>query len=184
MFSYNLHENERLIHIGRQAESVLLGPALFIMAGVYIPWALILRGNLLGKLIWWILAWTLILLGYAVYRYIIWLISVHIITNKRAIHIRYRSVFFKDVDEIQLTDIHAAKIRSTGILGGLFGYANLYLESGTPESGIIFLNIHEGEKIKLMLWEARERAHSVPIVNRSPQKFELSVHHVQKKKIV
>ena len=175
MFSYKLQDKEKIIAFGRQSESVLIGPVFIILLAIYIPVWLLVRAELLAQYIWPLLIWTVIVLFYGLLKFVTWLTSVYIITNRRAIQILYHSFLTRVENEIQLSDIRGMKITRQAVLGTLFGYADLNLETGQQGGGIKFCKLSETDNLKMSIWKARDALNNVKLTHSSPQSFLLKV---------
>ncbi len=159
MFSFDLRENEKLVKISRQSESLLIKPAALVMIGIYIPLWFLLKYDLLLKFAWFLAAWTLILLLYAVKKYFLWLLQTLIITNKRIVLVSYSFWLLRQTEEIAVTDIGTIKEKTTGVFGRLFSYGNIELQ-GRGNQPLVISNISHLPQIKNIIWQLKEKTNA------------------------
>ncbi len=154
MFSLQLQVGENLIKVYRQSESQLIKPVILVMVGLYLPIWFLYQYNLLPKLSWLLAFWTLIVLIYAVNKYLLWLLTTYIVTDRRVISIKYKSLTKRETEEIMVKDVSNVREKSTGIFSHLFKFATLELEgAGTP---IKFVNIRETAEVKQLISKLKQ----------------------------
>lgn len=158
MFKYKLHDSERLVSMHRQTEWVLAKPLIIILLGIYIPWFFLIKYELVDSFHKWLLFWTVILVFYGAYKYLLWLLNVDIITNQRAIKVKYHSLLNKSVFDAPHGSITNISVHNKGMLASLFDFGNVNLQiiGGGPE--IILEKVRHPAKVKDEIWRIKQPA--------------------------
>jgi len=156
MFSYNLHENEKLLQIYRRHETTLVPKVLQIFALTFIPWYLGLRYQFVfstpghQRLF---LLWTLLVGVYAIHTFMIWTINVYIVTDKRLLHIEHDTIFKKTVLETPLDRILNVSFRTTGFFSTLFHFGDVLVQVVGLDQPLIMQNVPSPAHVKDFLWK-------------------------------
>lgn len=91
-------------------------------------------GVLLGSLI----VYYLVLLAYALEQFLSWYFNVYIITNMHIVDVNFYSLLSKEVVEVSLSDIEVIAHNVAGVLGSLFHYGNVEIETAAETKRILF----------------------------------------------
>jgi len=160
MFKFDLQENEKLVEMIRQTETVLIKPALIILALIYMPWYFLIKYDLQYDYRHVLLAWTVLVLLYAINKYFLWLLNVYILTDRRIIQVRYTTLFKKRVEEGDLGNIIGAGIATTGIFSSLAGYGDIELRFIHSSQPLILSKVRNPEAIKNLIWNHKPKVAS------------------------
>ena len=156
MFSFDLHENEKVIELYRQTESVLFKPVIIVLLAIYLPIAFLLKYELIDQFIWFLSIWTLLVLAYAVYKYVLWLINVSIITNQRVIVISYKTPFSKQAEEMVIREISNIRFLTTGVFSSLFSFGTVEVETAESHQPLKVVNVKHPEQVKELIWKLKQ----------------------------
>ena len=63
------------------------------------------------------------------YTYILWHFSYYLVTNQRIRQVRQKGLFRKTVVDLGLDKIHSISYEVPGIMGGIFGYGTLLIQT-------------------------------------------------------
>ena len=166
MFTLELHPNEKVIGIYRQTEFILVKTVLVIFACIYLPFAVLIKYELLEKFSRLIITWTLLVALYGAYKYLLWLLNNYIVTDKRILCVKYYSLLHKQILETPLEKVANISFRSKGIMS--------LTDVGTVEihvTGVIepleMNNLRHPQKIKDAIWKmsAKKQVPSMKIIN-------------------
>jgi uncharacterized membrane protein YdbT with pleckstrin-like domain len=130
MFSFDLHENEKLVKVYHQSESLLIKPVVLVMLALYIPLYLAYQYFLVQKLAWLLGLWILLVLIYAINKYLLWLVTTYLITDQRVVAVTYKTLAQRQTEELQIKDITTVRQKSTGFFSHLFKFGTLELQGG------------------------------------------------------
>jgi hypothetical protein len=155
MFSFDLHENEKLFKMYRQTESVLIKPAALVLVFIYVPIWYLLKYELLQTYAWFLGIWTLAVLLYAINTYMLWLVNVYLITTKRIVCVEYSTLFRKQTDELLIGDIANIRQKTSGIFSSILGFGTLELEGGGSQP-LRMENLQNPGEIKDFIWKIKE----------------------------
>lgn len=89
---------------------------------------------LLGGLI----IYYMLILAYAFEQFLSWYFNVYIITNMHIVDINFYSLLSKEVVEISLSDIEVISHHVDGVLGSLFHFGDVEIETAAETKRIVF----------------------------------------------
>lgn len=89
---------------------------------------------LLGSL----LIYYLLLIAYAFEQFLSWYFNVYIITNQHIVDVNFFSLLSKEVVEISLDDVEVVAHHITGVLGSLFNFGKVEIETAAELKQILF----------------------------------------------
>lgn len=157
MFNFQLQENEKLVRVYRQTETVLFKPVLWLFALIYFPWYFLLKYDLAQNFIRLLLFWTLLVMLYEVNKYLLWRLNVYLVTNNRLIQVAYQSLLNKKVLESPLDRILNVSFSSKGFWQSLFKFGAVEVQvAGLPEP-IVLKNLKDPGEVKDFLWKAHNQ---------------------------
>ena len=153
MFGYKLQPDEKLLKLYRKHKITLfprLTQVAFLLA---ISLDLAARLDLLATqlVIYPYIVWTALVFGYGKHAFILWHLNKYLVTNKRLLHIVYRSIFDKQVIETPLDRILNVSYRTKGILSMLF-YGDVLIQVVGVEEPLVLRNVPNPNAIKDYLW--------------------------------
>jgi len=158
MFSFDLHENERLITRLRQSESLLFKPAVIVLVLLYVPLWFFIKYDLLGQFGWFLAVWVVAVLLYAANKYMLWLVTAYLITTKRVVAITYTNLLKKQTQEMMVSDIANIRVAHSGLFSTMLSFASVEIQSSAHDP-LVFKNISKAGTIKDLLWHTKEKQH-------------------------
>ncbi len=153
MFSNNLHPGEIILQKRRQAEIVLVKPALIVLALIYIPWTFLIQYELHIRFNKILLFWTISVALYAINKYMIWFLNQYIFTNQRLIAIHYKSLIHKVILETPMERIHNISAETKGFLKSLFKIGDVIVQVASLVQPLVLKNLKNPENVKDFLWK-------------------------------
>lgn len=90
------------------------------------------------------------------YVYMLWHFSYYLVTNQRIRQVRQRGLFRKTVVDLGLDKIQSISYEVPGLMGGLFGYGTLLLQTQVGDMTISM--VRKPEKIYNVLQDLAEKA--------------------------
>lgn len=141
--------NENVILMVRRHPASFYVQYLMIIVFLLLPFIFLfglnglgLEGTSIGSLvissfiIFWLLAFTI-----AVDTFLKWFYSVNIVTDQRIVDVDFHNVLFHKVSEAQLEKIEDVTHNVDGILGSLFDYGSVYIQTAGTRNEIEFEQI-------------------------------------------
>ncbi len=92
----------------------------------------------------------------ALYAYMLWYFSYYLVTNQRIRQVRQKGLFRKTVVDLGLERIQSISYEVPGIMGGMFGYGTLLLQTQVGDMTISM--VKNPEKIYNVLQDLAEKA--------------------------
>lgn len=80
----------------------------------------------------------LLILAYAFEQFLSWYFNVYIVTNMHIVDINFYSLLAKEVVEISLDDVEVVSYKTAGVLGSLFNYGDVEIETAAETKRINF----------------------------------------------
>lgn len=102
----------------------------------------------------WLGCFVIGILGMA-YVYMMWYFSYYLVTNQRIRQVRQRGIFRKAVVDLGLDKIQSISYEVPGIMGGMFGYGTLLLQTQVGDMTISM--VKSPEKIYNILQDLVEK---------------------------
>lgn len=141
-------EGEKLILIAGKHWYLLVWPAIKVFLGLVLVF-IVLR--FLGASIYFTIAfflWAALGLTYFIITFIIWVKSKYYVTDQRIIEKEQKSLFAKEVTEIELVNIHTVTYEVTGPAAAAFNFGDVILQSYGAPKPIIFKNASAAKDIQ------------------------------------
>lgn len=85
-----------------------------------------------------LIIYYLLLLAYAFEQFLSWYFNVYIVTNQHIVDVNFYSLLSKEVVEIRLDDIEVIAYHISGVLGSLFHFGNVEIETAAETKRILF----------------------------------------------
>ncbi len=126
----------------------LLLPAAKVFLGLVLVF-IVLR--FLGASIYFTIAffvWAALGLTYFIITYIIWAKSRYYVTDQRVIRQEQKSLFAKEVTEVDLANIHTVTYEITGAASAAFNFGDVVLQSYGAPKPIILKNVSRAKDIQ------------------------------------
>ena len=84
------------------------------------------------------------LIGFS-YAYILWYFSIYIVTNERLRQVSQKGLYKKSVVDLGLDKIQSVSCHVPGVLGGIFGYGTILIQ--TVAGDLVISMVRKPEKI-------------------------------------
>ena len=101
-----------------------------------------------------------IFLVYVVYSlFLIWSLyhlSYQVVTNERVVDVLQSSIFNHSVSELHLINIEDVTAKTTGVIGTIAGYGNVYIQTAGTKEHFVFNNIPDPEKVAKLILDLYE----------------------------
>jgi membrane protein YdbS with pleckstrin-like domain len=152
MFSINLQPNEKLFKIYRQTEWALAKTVLVIFVLIYSPVFLLAQNELLAEFGKILMFWIFLVLLYGIYKYVLWLVNSYVVTDKRLISVRYRTLFKKQVLECPLPRISNVSFSTSGLFSSLLNFGDVEVKAAGLDRPLMFSRLRHPEQVKDFLW--------------------------------
>jgi hypothetical protein len=85
-----------------------------------------------------LLIYYLLIIAYAFEQFLSWYFNVYIVTNLHIVDVNFFSLLAKEVVEISLSDIEVISHNVDGVLGSLFHFGNVHIETAAEQKRILF----------------------------------------------
>lgn len=103
-----------------------------------------------------IILWYMAVLAFAISKLIYWYFNIYIVTNKHLVDIDFINLLARNKTEIRLDDIQSARSRFTGILGPLFNFGNLNIETAAEKLHIEFVKVPKPDLVAERIQDLQE----------------------------
>ncbi len=110
-----------------------------------------------------LLLWYMFIVLYAVSQFLHWYFNIYIITNKHLVDVNFVNLMSRDKIEVQLDDIQSVKSTLKGILGSLFNFGDVVIETAAEKQNINFYAVPKPDFVTERiqdLQEAEERSNN------------------------
>jgi len=119
---------------------LLIAPAIFLQLDAFLGFnyaASIPLNLLIGGL----LIYYLLIVAYAYEQFLSWYFNVYIVTNMHIVDVNFYSLLSKEVVEISLDDIELISQNVDGVLGSLFHFGDVHIETAAEQKRILFAKV-------------------------------------------
>jgi membrane protein YdbS with pleckstrin-like domain len=107
--------------------------------------------SIAGFIIFWMLAFTI-----SVDTFLKWFYSVNIVTDQRVVDVDFHNVLFHKVSEATLVRIEDVTHTVDGLLGSLFDYGSVYIQTAGTRTEIEFQNVPRPRDVQDVLFDLIE----------------------------
>ena len=152
-----LTEDEKLLLVVRQHPIVLTKTGVMLVLGLAAPFLITkieflpeLSNNLSLLLIGF---WYFFIFSWGVIRYTLWYFNVYLITNRRLIDVNFPSILHSDISIAKLEKIEDTSAKIGGLLGIVFNYGHVLVQTAAATSEFGFYKIAKPELINKILSE-------------------------------
>lgn len=114
---------------------LLISPLILLMGldlGIEMPTDVTLATTVL---------WYLLIFAYAIEKFINWYFNIFIVTNLHIVDVDFHNLLNRHTTEIRLGDIQSPRAQIRGILGSLFNFGDVHIETAAKTQHIEFLSI-------------------------------------------
>lgn len=142
-------------------------PWIFLsFTGIFIPIIVLNLNTLLGVLradripgnivLASLILWYLFLLAFVISRLLHWYFNIYIVTNKHLVDINFYNLLNRDFTEVRLDDIQSSKSQIQGIIGSLFHYGDVIVETAAERQHIDFHSVPKPDAVKERIQDLQE----------------------------
>lgn len=100
--------------------------------------------------------WYLFALGYGILSFLAWFFNISLVTDQRVVDIDYYGFLFFRLSEAPLHQIQDVTYQVTGLLGVIFNYGDLYIQTAAEQREFDFLKIPTPAKVHDLLTDLVE----------------------------
>lgn len=109
-----------------------------------------------------VLGWCIFVFAYALESFLNWYYNIYIITDERIVDVDFYSMLYKSVSEAKLEKIEDITATTSGVLGAIFNYGDINLQTAAEKREFEFLKVPQPAKVtkflnELLLEEEREK---------------------------
>lgn len=109
------------------------------------------------------LIWYLILTGVAVEGFLLWLFNVYLVTDRRVVEVDFYGLLSKSISDAEIEKIQDVTYRVGGILGTIFHYGDVLIQTASEEGGFKFSSVPNPGKAAKILKDLRDQVGGNPI---------------------
>jgi uncharacterized membrane protein YdbT with pleckstrin-like domain len=99
------------------------------------------------------IAWYMFVLTYVIEQFLGWYFNIYVITDERVIDINFYSLIYKEVSEAQIDKIEDITATTAGILGAIFNFGHIYIQTAGEKNRFDFLSVPQPAKVTKFLNE-------------------------------
>lgn len=87
------------------------------------------------------IVYYLIILGYVIEQFLHWYFNIYIVTNIHIVDVDFDSLLYRNIKELNLSDIEAVSSKMAGVFGSLFNYGDVNIETAAQHQAANFLKV-------------------------------------------
>ncbi|MBI4037059.1 hypothetical protein HY385_01405 [Candidatus Daviesbacteria bacterium] len=103
-----------------------------------------------------VILWYLFILAFVLSKWLHWYFNIYIVTNTHLVDINFHNLLNRDFTEVRLDDIQSAKSEIKGIVGSLFNFGNLAIETAAEKQRINFMLVPKPDFVKERIQDLQE----------------------------
>lgn len=88
-----------------------------------------------------LILYYLLILAYVVEQFLHWYFNIYIVTNIHIVDVDFDSLLYRNITEINLTDIETVSAKVAGVFGSLFNYGDVNVETAAKMQAVTFLRV-------------------------------------------
>lgn len=139
---------------------------LLILPIIFLQLDLLLNFNFaiqvpIKLLIGGLIIYYLLLMAYAFEQFLSWYFNVYIVTNMHIVDINFYSLLSKEVVEISLDDIEVISHNVDGVLGSLFHFGDVHIETAAEQKRILFAKVPRPDLVTDKVQDLQRVRHSM-----------------------
>lgn len=104
-----------------------------------------------------IILWYLFLAAYFFSKLLHWYFNIYIVTNKHLVDINFHNLLNRDFTEVRLDDIQSSKSHIKGIIGSLFHFGDVVIETAAERQNITFDGVPRPDFVKERIQDLQEK---------------------------
>lgn len=101
--------------------------------------------------------WYMFILAYVINHLSRWYFNIYIVTNKHLVDVNFHNLLNRDFVEVRLDDVQSAKSVVQGIIGSLFHFGDLIIETAAERQQIHFGAVPKPDVVKERIQDLQER---------------------------
>lgn len=88
-----------------------------------------------------ILLWNMLILAFVLEKFLFWYFNVYIVTNLHLVDVNFHNLLNRDVTEVRLKDIESASWKMRGVVGSIFDFGDVVVETAAKQQSIQFIAV-------------------------------------------
>ncbi|MDO8570221.1 MAG: hypothetical protein Q7R97_01390 [Candidatus Daviesbacteria bacterium] len=88
-----------------------------------------------------IILWYMFILAYIIESFLHWYFNIYIVTNRHLVDINFWNLLYRDITEVRIADVESARTHIRGVLGPLFNYGDVVIETAAERQNIQFFKV-------------------------------------------
>lgn len=134
--------------------------------GFILPIVLLTQGWVLEFLVVWkvpngvlasmIILWYLFVLAYTISRFLHWYFNIYIITNKHLVDVDFDNLLSRHKTEVRLDDVQSVRSRLKGVLGPLFNFGDVSIETAADKLHLDFAEVPKPDFVTERIQDLQE----------------------------
>lgn len=88
-----------------------------------------------------VILWYMLVLAYVIEKLLYWYFNIYIVTNRHIIDIDFQNLLNRYTTEVRLEDVQSPRARIKGIMGSLFNFGDVKIETAAKTQVIDFLSV-------------------------------------------
>lgn len=136
---------------------LLLAPTVIfpmILRSPYLPLTVPWQYLIVGTVFWYVASF-----GFILTNFLHWFFNIYIVTNERIVDIDFLYLLYKHFAVAELSKIQDISYVTGGILGTIFNYGNVYIQTASEIPTISFEKVPQPHKVVEMIRDLTERQH-------------------------
>lgn len=101
--------------------------------------------------------WYMSILAYIINHITHWYFNIYIVTNKHLVDINFHNMLNRDFVEVRLDDVQSTKSQVQGIIGSLFHFGDLIIETAAERQQIHFASVPKPDAVKERIQDLQEK---------------------------
>lgn len=111
-----------------------------------------------------LILWYVFILAYAIERVMHWYFNIYILTNQHLVDVNFHNLMSRDKVEVRLDDVQSVKSHVIGILGSLFHFGDLIIETAAERQNLSFTAVPKPDFVAERIQDLQEAQEGPPDV--------------------
>lgn len=103
-----------------------------------------------------LILWYMFILAYIIESFLHWYFNIYIVTNKHLVDINFWNLLYRDITEIRIDDVESARTHIRGVLGPLFNFGDVVIETAAERQNIQFFRVPKPDVVAERVQDLRE----------------------------
>lgn len=87
------------------------------------------------------IVWYMLLAAFVIENFLSWYFNIYIVTNMHLVDINFHSLISRDITEVETKDVQSQSAHRKGVLGALFDFGDVFIETAAERQRIEFRNV-------------------------------------------